>query len=79
MTRPPDDEATTPEPILADTYRGLDGRIIRLEEFRQHHEGEHDKHIATKHWVTNRMVGVAVTVATIVAILAAAALRGLIP
>lgn len=66
-------------------YRGLEGRIIRLEEHRKAHdrehlahEKEHDEHVATKKWVYQKGWAVAALVAVVASSIAVGLLRALL-
>ena len=70
-----DQNSVPPDPVTAETYRGLDGRLIRLEEWRSNHSDDHEKNVATRYWVEHRMVIFATGVATIIASVVAAIMR----
>lgn len=61
-----------PDPFSRADYQGLEGRIIRLEEFRHAHDKEHSDHVATHAWVYKRGYVVAGLVATVAASVGAA-------
>ena len=44
-------ELGEPDPISRAQYQHHEGRIIRLEEFRDSHTTEHTNHVATHAWV----------------------------
>jgi len=61
------DERGEPDPISLADYLGHEGRIIRLEEFRQTHEKTHEDHVATHAWVYKKefvLVAIIATIAT---------------
>lgn len=60
-------------------YKSMRNRAIALVEFRRNHEGEHADNVATKLWVTHRMLAVAGFGASIVATLVVGLLRVLVP
>ena len=66
------DERGEPDAISRADYQGHEGRIIRLEEFRQSHEKEHNDHVATHAWVYKVGYIVVGLVATLGATLGAA-------
>ena len=41
-----------------DSHQEHAERLIRLEEFRENHESEHDNHVATREMVANLRAGV---------------------
>lgn len=52
MNMPPNGAPISePEILSSATYRSLDTRIVRLEEYRQSHQSEHDNNVATHAWV----------------------------
>ena len=68
-------ERGRPDEISLATYHGLEGRVIRLEEYRKSHEEEHTRHIATHAWVYARAFAVAGLIATIAAAAGVALVR----
>ena len=67
-----------PHPIALVDYQGHEGKIARLEEWRDSHKDEHDKHIATKAWVYGVVIGVMGVVTAAGVTLGAAAIRALL-
>ena len=65
----------TPDALAEATYYGLEGRVIRLEEYRKSHEKEHAEHVATHAWVYARAFAVAGLIATIAAAAGVALVR----
>ena len=63
----PGDRRGEPDPFSWADYQGLEGRIIRLEEFRQAHDKEHSDHVATRAWVYKKAYIVAGLVAASIA------------
>ena len=64
-----------PDPISPADYLGHEGRLIRLEEFRNSHEKMHEDHVATHAWVYKKGYAVAALIATIAATIAVAIIR----
>lgn len=64
-----------PDPISLADYLGHEGRIIRLEEFRQAHEKTHEDHVATHAWVYKTGFALVALVATVAASIGAAVVR----
>ena len=61
-----------PDPISPAVHLGHEGRIIRLEEFRQAHDKTHEDHVATRAWVYKTGLALAGIIATIAASVGAA-------
>ena len=61
------ERSSAPDPITTDRYIDHQTRIVRLEEFRKHHEKDHDENVATKNWV-HRMGWAVVGTLTVVSV-----------
>lgn len=61
------ERSSAPDLITTDRYVDHQTRIVRLEEFRKHHEKDHEANVATKNWV-HRMGWAVVGTITVVSV-----------
>ena len=66
-----------PNDISRVDYPGYEGRIIRLEEWRNSHNEMHAEHVATHEWVYKVGFAVVTVIATVAATIAAAVVGAL--